>query len=579
MHRTAMPPPALSEPATSPAGRSDVVELALCLAGGVSASCWTAGALDYLSQALDAWEDARGKRPGDAPPHRVLLSSVAGASGGAECAALWVPFLRTAFPPADAPYRATPGRGGHNPLHDGWVDGADAAQWLASEDGSDRIFRSLLDGSCTDRIASRNLAQAARQETRAPRDWVAEPLRVRFAVTNLEGTPLRWPSPVGPPDQAFVLHADHLSFCVSNIGGTPSPAGAVIAHDEQPLAWPGGQALDLGPRWTGFMHAAAASGAFPLLLPERRVDVAAGHWQPALLSLPQVGAAQPASAAFDPLWSPSPARDAPLPITTADGGVLNNVPLNLAQAAWARREAPESGALAQAHRAVLVIDPAPPRAAPQALPAPAPSRPHRGLLMLAQAVWNHARTSPREVIADTGPAGIQRFVLVPSLDDAPAGRLPLAGLALGGFAGYLDRELREHDFQRGRADARRWLSEGLTLPEDHPAFSAWSDEQRRRWRVTRAGSPHLPLIPLMPELAATPEPLPAWPAHQDRIQQVRQQLPRRLDTIASGLLHAYLPRHAILRLLARLLWRWLLAPVVCRVLLKRLRRHLFEARL
>src|SRR5882757_3022388 len=57
-------------------------ELGLVLGGTVSAGAYTAGALDFLLEALEAWH-------ADATPlHRVVIKTAGGSSGGAVCAAI-----------------------------------------------------------------------------------------------------------------------------------------------------------------------------------------------------------------------------------------------------------------------------------------------------------------------------------------------------------------------------------------------------------------------------------------------------------------------------------------------------------
>ena len=65
---------------------------ALRLAGAVSAGANTAGVLDVLVEALDAWHaDA-------AAPHAMVLQAVSGASAGAVCAGIFAGTLRYAYP-------------------------------------------------------------------------------------------------------------------------------------------------------------------------------------------------------------------------------------------------------------------------------------------------------------------------------------------------------------------------------------------------------------------------------------------------------------------------------------------------
>ena len=62
-------------------------ELGLVMAGAVSAGAYTAGVVDFLVQALDCWEEARA-RDDLAPPHRLRLRALSGASAGAMTAGI-----------------------------------------------------------------------------------------------------------------------------------------------------------------------------------------------------------------------------------------------------------------------------------------------------------------------------------------------------------------------------------------------------------------------------------------------------------------------------------------------------------
>ena len=57
-------------------------ELALVLGGTVSAGAYTAGALDFLIEALDSWTQLRDANNSTAPRHNVVLRVITGTSGG-----------------------------------------------------------------------------------------------------------------------------------------------------------------------------------------------------------------------------------------------------------------------------------------------------------------------------------------------------------------------------------------------------------------------------------------------------------------------------------------------------------------
>src|SRR5690349_6049649 len=65
--------------------------IGLTMAGAASAGCYTAGAMDYLFEILNIWEDAKkGKLPAGwdpamlalVPKHRVVIDAMGGTSAG-----------------------------------------------------------------------------------------------------------------------------------------------------------------------------------------------------------------------------------------------------------------------------------------------------------------------------------------------------------------------------------------------------------------------------------------------------------------------------------------------------------------
>src|SRR3974390_2880921 len=64
-------------------------QIGLTMSGAISAGAYTAGVLDFLIEALDAWEDARNGPDADTVPnHRVGIKVMSGASAGAITAAV-----------------------------------------------------------------------------------------------------------------------------------------------------------------------------------------------------------------------------------------------------------------------------------------------------------------------------------------------------------------------------------------------------------------------------------------------------------------------------------------------------------
>ena len=111
-------------------GTSSTFELGLVMAGAISGGAYAAGVMDFLIQALDAWE--REKSAGaNVPGHEVRIRVMSGASAGAIAAAIAaVSFGSETEPVVDVGRPPSPER---NRLFDAWVRRIDIEQLLAIE--------------------------------------------------------------------------------------------------------------------------------------------------------------------------------------------------------------------------------------------------------------------------------------------------------------------------------------------------------------------------------------------------------------------------------------------------------------
>lgn len=137
-----------------PAG---LFELGLVLGGTVSAGAYTAGALDFLIEALDCFSAAKTARA--APDHEVVLKLIAGTSGGGVNAAIVARALAYDCPRGD--------RVG-NPLRDLWIDNLHFEDFLNISDIKGGV-PSLLSGEPID-DAARKIADFESGEPIA-REW------------------------------------------------------------------------------------------------------------------------------------------------------------------------------------------------------------------------------------------------------------------------------------------------------------------------------------------------------------------------------------------------------------------------
>jgi hypothetical protein len=513
------------------------IELGLVMAGAVSAGAYTAGVADFLIEALDAWEQARSAGDPGAPAHRVRVTAISGASAGAMTAAI------VAGIAAGRPHQpATMGDPGpvakDNALFDSWVNRIDADGLLATGDlvHDDRRLLSLLNGSALEEIARDAVPEGAGGSCRA---WIGESLHLAFAITNLRGVPYNVgfgdhsQSPEPRPGHSMRKHADLLRF---RIGQRPAERSATDVIDLDPPM--------CGDGWKRLRSAALASGAFPLMLPPRALHRPASDYATRRWAIPTHGPAgdiaRNGSTRYEPLpphWGDTgtPRR---FEFLAVDGGILDNEPFAAARELLVGSP-PAAPAGAVTGRVLISIDPFPDVVAYRP-DEPQPAGLLDVALALLGAMKNQNRFQPDELVTAFDDPHARRHLVAPSRRiDGERMDHPLAGGAVSGFAGFIDRSFRLHDFQLGRANCQRFLARHFRLPAAHPLFAGW----HAQWRADFAdGTDTLPAIPLLGP-AAIPIATPPWPVlPAARLDVLRLQLVRRVRAI--------LPR-AIDHLLAR----------------------------
>src|SRR5580704_1456496 len=197
--------------------------IALNMAGAVSAGAYTAGVLDFLIQALDAWYDERARQQAlygtdtklwTVPTHDVLLQVLTGASAGGMCAAISSVALQEEFdhvtqtdPPDGTPV---------NRLYQSWVQTIDIVPLLGSADLPNKQgpVKSLLDSTPIANIAEAALIASPARAKRRP--WLADPLGIVLTVSNLRGIPYSVDiADQGSFEERMAFHADQMRFAMS----------------------------------------------------------------------------------------------------------------------------------------------------------------------------------------------------------------------------------------------------------------------------------------------------------------------------------------------------------------------------
>ena len=334
-------------------------EIGLVMAGAISAGAYTAGVMDFMVQALDAWQDAKDANE-QVPPHEAKIKVMTGASAGGMTAAITVGAFATRCPPVTDPAGAD---NASNKLFDSWVNRLDIAALLGKQDLADEKapVKSVLDSTILRTIADQALDVAPAGRRRA---YLDEVLHVITTVSNLRGVPYNIPLEgeiKGAQD--LYLHADHVHFVISDRGEQAVP-GALT------LDWQKSDAR-AKPAWEMLKVAALATGAFPVGLAPRTL----GYDFPSpkddvygLRAWPiPTGGAKDANGdcrCVDYRWIPPNWPSAPNPpprydFLCVDGGLMNNEPLELARQILAGAGCYNPRGPNSAQRAVILIDPFP----------------------------------------------------------------------------------------------------------------------------------------------------------------------------------------------------------------------------
>ncbi len=493
-------------------------EFALVLGGTVSAGAYTAGAVDFLIEALDCFTAAKAR--GDGPRHDVVLKLITGTSGGGVNAAIAARALAYDFPHVE---QATPASAQHtgNPFYDVWINTLRLDRFLDPSDVKGNV-KSLLNGAAIDDGAAQIVAFSPGASRARP--WVAAPLRAILTVTSLRGVP--YLTDLGNKlGQTYVDHADYARFAFVYPGqqlGDPRP-------DEQTLCF-GAEHLPQATSWDEFSQFARATAAFPAGFPARALTRPTDHYRYRVVAYPSGPGSATTYIVRVPDWNsmvPSGAADVPdnWDFLAVDGGATDNEPIALARAALAGLLNRNPRDPAKANRAVWLIDPFAGRAAlgPQGQ-APFPSE----LGAIVTTLTQQTRYDSADLLMATDPNVFSRFMLSPARGELTGGDAIASG-GVGAFIGFACPAFMRFDYLLGRANCQKFLREEFVLSGANPLFNNWTADQRARFR-TSDPEELLPIVPLL-DSAAVSKALDPWPAGKLDPEHYRNGIEARFSAI------------------------------------------------
>ena len=529
--------------------------IGLALAGAISAGAYTAGVLDFLVEALEQWEAARGQ-PG-VPAHRTGLKVIAGASAGAITGALGlIALARGAKPqPLEPSEIANSNRKlgtEYNPsrcvlpsLYKTWVEQprlvaqtSGDLDFLSLSDleapvGGQSVVASVLNSKLLDDI--KNAALRGPAATNPGRPYVAEDMHLYMTVSNLRGIPFK--IGFGAGQYGMQTHGDRLHYKLKGVGAWPCAGSAwldtdrYLALDTKDL--PLGQNDKVAAEWDLYGTVALASAAFPVGLESREVDTEFLQYK---------DRAYPVDADLKFIIEPSfPGVPADFSgrykFLNVDGGLINNNPFDYAEYALlgrpSLRRSPErdptkEGEQTDAALIMIAPFPEPPAFLPEGQPKPELSAVLRVLL---PTLMTQARFRASDLAMALDPDNYGRYLIAPERSEPPGkeAKFKIACGALGGFGGFLDQAFRAHDYQLGRRNCQEFLRNVFGVPVNAVAVDNGSDQHRFIDKVKAV--PLTRIIPLLGS-AAQEVALPHWPRMSEAdLETLGARIEQRLDKL------------------------------------------------
>jgi len=503
------------------------------MAGAVSAGAYTAGVLDFLTEALEQWYAAKAADNPKVPMHDVCIDVFSGASAGGMCAAIASVMLQGEF----QHIQDTSVQGTNNRFYESWVNKIDI-QWLLQDDDIEegQPVISLLDSTIIDQIAAYALTPGPAK----PRSYVSDSLTLFLTLTNVRGTPYSLNGTAqGSAEEDTAYYGDKLQFeTVQGLDGVPkSPYAKPL-----PIGTAGGA-------WPLLQDAAKSTGAFPLFLAPRKIDRLAkdymfSPWEPVSKVNPPC---------VPPHWTLKP--DDTFTTLNVDGGVTDNDPFQLAHDFLAVHNPmaftdPDTGELRnppdsdKANCAVLTVAPFPADVIFDTKYDFKGNMSVTGMLPnLFTALISQSRFLGESLAAVMSGASYSRFVLAPS-DTGRADTEALQCGLLSAFGGFFERGFRAHDYQLGRRNCQKLLKDHFRLALTNPIIKAGLDkldEATRNQVIADFASSDpdqkdtAPIIPLCGTAAPeVPEPLRAK-IQSDRLEQVLEWIENRLHAVSKPL--------------------------------------------
>lgn len=457
--------------------------IGLVMAGAISAGAYTAGVMDFMIEALKAWEkeknrikgirentDNQGYSEPDIPMHNVQFDVLAGASAGGMCAGIFASALRDY---EDGTNTQHVKKNTKSPFYRSWVLEVGYKAMMQDDDlKADPVPRSLLNVS--GKHGLEGIKERALNIT--PKggwpNWLRNPLPIMLSVNNLRGVPysLGFSGASAGDEHGMTNHKDFVLFSLH----TKDENGKLAKFkDSISLEF---QTDGKDANWHRFGEALLATGAFPAAFPPRKLKRDASLYGRRKYA---VSGGTQRHINWKPIpnaWENNPPQD--YQHFTVDGGTLNNEPMDLARKALADKDGRNSHDPKEATRMILMVDPFP-NPVEQDIDWESHGTLIGSLARMIGAFKAQARFKIEDLLIFGNQATASRFSIAPSgirgIGKPPykkePEKSPLACASLGAFGGILDETWRHHDYLLGRLNCQQFLKNWFTVDKGHRLFA------------------------------------------------------------------------------------------------------------
>ena len=438
-------------------------KLCITMAGAVSAGAYTAGVLDYLIETLDLWEKAkiqnRKLTPSHPdydhtiPMHNVEIDVISGSSAGGISGTLALLAL------ADKnfkSYNRNNKTGENNIFYKSWVEMADDAQSdtlekLLDEDDLRHYgeVRSLLNTKPIDVIADKALA--IREQRPIPK-YASDSLDVILTTTNLRGINFMvdFDSDGRDTSKGTVItnHAGFLRYKLMN----EKYKEGIPEHDDDLY-----YVLDISKEkhLQYLKDATLSTAAFPIGLESRELKISSEYIKRYPKYLFKSAKGIRALLPEDNIYT----------FNSVDGGVINNEPYGIGLKVMREKH---QEICEKEKYAVIMIDPFPNKDHDVAATG-------SGIMAivggLVKSLRNQVMFNQDGILDALNTSDRTKFLIEPLRKVEINGqwirpKSDLASAPIGGFAGFLNKDLRKHDFQLGRKNCQNFLRYHFGIPEE-----------------------------------------------------------------------------------------------------------------